>query len=135
MRSISLNPLRLPPVVALVILIVLALGPLAIAALTLTINNSAEAYIPPQSEAAIFERQLRERFPGDEVLVAAFVSEDLYQDAFLERFEQLVATMQQHPLVERVLAPETMDHISGTADGFVVEPLLDAAIRCAPRSR
>ncbi|MBK5930548.1 efflux RND transporter permease subunit [Halochromatium salexigens] len=125
----SLNPLRLPPVAALVILVSLAIVPMAIAALTLTINNSPEAYIPPQSEAAILERQLRERFPGDEVLVAAFVSEDLYQDAFLERLEQLVATMQEHPLVERVLAPETMDHISGTADGFVVEPLLDAAIR------
>ncbi|MFP4063088.1 MAG: efflux RND transporter permease subunit [Halochromatium sp.] len=129
MKRISLNPLRLPPLAALAILIVLAVGPLVTAALTLTINNSPEAYIPPQSEAAILERQLRERFPGDEVLVAAFVSEDLYQDAFLERFERLVATMQQHPLVERVLAPATMDHISGTADGFVVEPLLDAAIR------
>ncbi len=129
MRRIALNPLRLPPVMALAILLLVAVVPLAVATLTLTVNNSAEAYIPPQSEAAIFERQLRERFPGDEVLVAAFVSEALYQDAFLERLEQLVVAMQQHPLVERVLAPATMDHISGTADGFVVEPLLDSAIR------
>ncbi len=129
MKGLSLNPLRLPPVVALVLLVLLAVVPLAIAALTLTVNNSAEAYIPPQSEAAIFERELRERFPGDEVLVAAFVRDALYQDAFLERLEQVVAIMQQHPLVERVLAPGTMDHISGTADGFVVEPLLDQAIR------
>ncbi|MEA3641363.1 MAG: MMPL family transporter [Lamprobacter sp.] len=129
MRRLSLNPLFLPPWIALVILVLLAVVPLAIAALTLKVNNSAEAYIPQQSEAAIFERQLRERFPGDEVLVAAFAGEDLYTDTFFERFEQLVVAMQQHALVERVLAPSTMDHISGTADGFVVEPLLDQSIR------
>ncbi|MBK1706644.1 efflux RND transporter permease subunit [Halochromatium glycolicum] len=124
-----LNPLRLPPVAALLILVVMAIAPLVAAALSLTINNSAEAYVPPQSPAAVFERELRERFPGDEVLVAAFAGEQLYGDAFLERLEQVVAVMQQHPLVERVLAPETLDHISGSVDGFQVEPLLDSAIR------
>jgi predicted RND superfamily exporter protein len=106
-----------------------AIVPLAIAAFTLTINNSAEAYIPPDSTAAVFERELRGQFPGDEVLVAAFAGDDLYQDTFFTRLEQVVAAMQSHPLVERVLAPGTMDHISGTLDGFVVEPLLDRSSR------
>jgi len=123
-----LTPDRIPAKAALGLLLLLILAPWGMA-LNLTISNSVEAYLPPHSPAAVFERELRERFPVDEVLVAAFEGERLYTDAFLQGLEQVVEVLQRHPLVERVLAPSTLDHISGTEDGFLVEPLLDRAVR------
>lgn len=132
MRRLRLNPIDIPAPVALVALLLVVFGPLLIA-LNVTLSNSPEVYIPPDSSLAVFERELRERFPTDEVLAAAFAGEGIYGDEFLDGLDQLVEAMQRHPFVERVLAPSTMDHISGTVDGFSVELLLDADAR-APLS-
>ena len=128
MTGLFSNPTRIPATLAFGLLVLLTFGPLAIT-VDMRLSNSAEDYIPPHSDAAVFERELRERFPADELLVAAFEGEEIFEDAFLDALEQVVAAMQRHPLVDRVLSPETLDHISGTPDGFVVEPLLDREIR------
>lgn len=125
---VHLNPLRLPAGIALGLLLVLTLGPIPVA-INVTVNNSVEAYTPGDSPAAIFERALRERFPSDELLVAAFSHPGIFQDEFLSRLDDVVAEVRLHPLVDRVLAPSTLDHIRGTDDGFFVEPLLDADVR------
>ena len=111
-------------------LVLMAVVPFGIA-LNLTVSNSAEAYIPAQSPAAIFERELRQKFPVDEVLIAAFEGNRIFDDDFLRGLDRVVSALQRHPLVDRVLAPGTMDHIRGTADGFIVEPLLDQTQRAA----
>jgi uncharacterized protein len=58
-------------------------------------------------------------------LVVLLEGEHLFSDPALAAMEQVVGILQAHPRVDRVLALSTLDHIRGTADGFVVEPLLD----------
>lgn len=114
-----------PAPVALLLLVVMALAPLALVP-RIEINNAPEIYFPSSAVAVEFERGLRERFPEDQVIVAMFVSPDLYGDEFIGRMEALTEALQRHPLVERVISPMTMDRISGSEDGFVVEPLLSS---------
>lgn len=127
----------LPPVpVALALLVLMAVAPLALLP-RLEINNAPEIYFPSSAAAVEFERGLRERFPEDQVIVAMFEPPDPYADAFIERMEALTSALQRHPLVERVISPMTMDRISGSEDGFIVEPLLSSEIAAMldPRER
>lgn len=110
--------------VALAILIVLML--LANAALLrLRLDNAPEAYFPASSPTVRFESELRADFPLDQVLIALFEGPGLWDDAFLNPFFELVATLERDPLVERVLTVSTLDHIQGDEAGFQVAPLLD----------
>jgi predicted RND superfamily exporter protein len=120
-----MKPLSLPASLALAIVLLISLlggGTLA----WLKIDNAPDTYFPPGVPTVQFEHQLRETFPTDEVLVALFEAPDLFGDCFLEPFLRLTRSMEQHPLVDRVLAVGAFDQIRGTADGFSVEPLLSA---------
>ncbi|SFM25082.1 hypothetical protein SAMN05421721_101138 [Ectothiorhodospira mobilis] len=97
-------------------------GPLL---LQLELNNAPEVYFPKDDPAVAFDRQLRERFPQEQVLVALFEGEDLFDPAFLEPLHETVLAIRGDPRVERVLSVLTADHIRATADGFAVEPLVD----------
>ena len=123
-----MSPTVIPGRIALAILIILALAANA-ALLRIRLDNAPEAYFPVNSPTVQFENALREEFPLDQVLIALFEAPDqadvLWQDGFLGRYFALVKTLQRDPMVERVLSVATQDHIRGTADGFVVEPLLD----------
>lgn len=94
--------------------------------LRLQLDNSPEAYSPPDSPAVQFNRKLRAQFPEDQVLVLLFRGPDLFGADFLRRLDTVAGELQQHPLVERVLAPTRFDHIAGSEDGFAVQPLIDA---------
>ncbi|MBK1708077.1 efflux RND transporter permease subunit [Marichromatium gracile] len=121
---------RLPGALALALL--LLLGALSGALLPrLHLDNAPEAYFPGDAPAVRFESALRADFPPDQVLIALFEGEDLFSDAFLQPFFGLIEDIERNPRVERVLAVAGVDHISGTAEGFVVEPLLDAEIAAA----
>lgn len=117
----------LPAPVALVILLALAVLPGGLL-LNIELNNAPEVYFPDSSPAVMFEDELREEFPLDQVLVVLFEGEDLLSDELLSDLETVVRQLQAHPRVDRILALPTLDHIRGTADGFVVEPLLDTSV-------
>ncbi|MBK1691600.1 MMPL family transporter [Ectothiorhodospira mobilis] len=93
--------------------------------LQLKLNNAPEVYFPRDDPAVAFDRQLRERFPQEQVLVALFEGEDLFDPAFLKPLHETVLAIRGDPRVERVLSVLTADHIRATADGFAVEPLVD----------
>lgn len=93
----------------------------------LELDNSPEAYSPPESQAVQFSRSLRERFPEDQVLVLLFRGPGLFEADFLGRLDAAAQAIQALPLVERVLAPTRFDHIAGTEDGFAVQTLIDPA--------
>lgn len=127
----------LPPApFALLVLILMALAPAALLP-RLEINNAPEIYFPSSATAVEFERELRERFPEDQVLVAMFEPPDPYAEEFIARMEALATALQRHPRVERVISPMTLDRISGSEDGFIVEPLLsgETAVALAPEER
>jgi len=107
---------------AILALLVLLPGPLL---LNVTLDNAPEAYFPEDAPAVLFDQELREAFPQDQVLVALFRGDDLYSAAFLQPFDRLVQGLETRPGIDRVLAVTTVDQIRGTADGFRVEPLID----------
>ena len=113
----------LSPVVCLIVLalvLVLSLAEL----LRLNVNNAPEVYLPKTAPSVVLDRELRKKFPGDEVLIALFQG-DVYSTRFLSGLDQATQQLQNQPLVERVLSVFTVDHVAGSEDGFVVEPLLD----------
>jgi len=91
------------------------------------LNNAPEVYFPPQAPAVALDAQLREQFPEDGFLLGLFEGAGLYSVDVLERLDALARTLEDHRFVERVLSVTTMDHIEATADGFAVEPLIDAS--------
>ncbi|MFO8005758.1 efflux RND transporter permease subunit [Thioalkalivibrio sp.] len=119
MRRLRGHPLLALGILALLILLP---GPVL---LQVNLDNAPESYFPEDAPAVAFDRELRERFPQDQVLVGLFTGSHLYETRFLERIDALVRDMEADPTVERVLAVTTLDHIRATADGFTVDRLVD----------
>lgn len=115
----------LPHHIAALLLAVLLLLPAWPLLTNLSINNAPEAYFPPSDPAVIFENKLREQFPQDQILAALFQGNEIYSDQFIKALHSVVRRMNKHPLVERVVSATTMDHIAGSEDGFIVEPLVN----------
>lgn len=108
--------------------------------LKLHFNNAPEVYYPDDASAVQLRNELRKDFPSDEVLTVLFRADDVFEPEFLRRIDQLAVELQKHPLVERVLAPTTVEKIVATDDGFAVDLLvdpdsLDTADPAALRSR
>ncbi|WP_018873782.1 RND family transporter [Thioalkalivibrio sp. ALJ16] len=112
------------PTLALVLLALLILVPGPIL-LQVDFDNAPEAYFPADAPAVQFDREVREHFPQDQVLVGLFAGPGLFQPEFLERLGALARDLEADPTVERVLAVTTLDHIRATTHGFSVEPLID----------
>lgn len=114
--------LNRPRTAALLLAVILLLpGPLL---LSLKLDNAPESYFPANAAAVVFDREVRQHFPQEQVLVALFTGERLFDAGFLERLSELSAELQRDPLVERVLSVTSADHIEPTADGFSIEKLL-----------
>lgn len=110
---------------ALAIIVVVQLIGAALVLLRLDLNNAPELYFPHDAPATVLERELRTEFPNDEILIGLFAGEGLYSAGALAALDRVSARMERHADVDRVFALTRVDHIAGTADGFVVEPLLD----------
>ncbi|WP_341648645.1 efflux RND transporter permease subunit [Thauera humireducens] len=114
--------LRRRPVMAIILIIHLICGALL---LRLELNNAPELYFPSDAPATVLERELRAEFPNDEILIALFEGDDLYSSGVLGALDRVAGRMEAHPDVDRVFSVTRVDHIAGSADGFVVEPLID----------
>lgn len=95
--------------------------------LTLHVNNAPEVYYPDDAEAVLLRNRLRADFPSDEALTVLFYAEQPYARDFLLRVERFARALEDHPLVDRVLAVTRVEKISGTDEGFEVAPLIDPA--------
>jgi len=93
--------------------------------LRLDINNAPGLYFPADAPATVLERELREEFPSDEFLIGLFSDEHIYAAPTLAAIHRVVERMGRHPDVDRVFSVTSVEHISGTEDGFVVESLID----------
>ncbi len=96
--------------------------------LELEIDNAFDVWLPNEAPQVVFDEELRETFPRDQVLVALFEGDDLLSDAFLAALQSVTRAMERHDLVERVLTVTNVDQIRGTADGFVVDYLLSPEV-------
>ena len=95
--------------------------------LRLNLNNAPELYFPSDAPATVLERELRTEFPSDEFLIGLFQGDDVYSSTVLGALDRVAGSMDKHPDVDRVFSVTRVDHIAGSADGFVVEPLIDVA--------
>ena len=120
------------PRLAALILAALILLPLA-ALPRLKLDNAPETYLPANAPGVVFTRQLRAQFPEDQVLLALFSGPTLWETETLRRFDALGDTLEQSPLIERVLRVTRADHIEPTDDGFRVGPVVDLHLK-PPRS-
>ncbi len=93
--------------------------------LNLDINNAPKVYFPRDEPAVVIDNTIRKKFPNDQVAVLLFEGVALFSDGFLKAYDQLAERLSVHPQVKDVVALTTQDHISGSEDGFMVEPLID----------
>ncbi len=121
-RALRPRLLRLRAALALIVLIHVVGAALL---LRLELNNAPELYFPQDAPATVLERELRAEFPNDEILIGLFAGDDLYAAPTLAALDRIAARMEAHPDVDRVFSVTRVDHIAGSADGFVVEPLID----------
>ena len=103
----------------------------------LNINNSPRILFREDEPVMVVDNALRQKFPTDQVVILMFEGIALFSDDFLEVFDRLAHDLEAHPHIEKVLAVTTQDHITGSEDGFSVEPLLgvDALDESHPRER
>jgi len=93
--------------------------------LNLKINNAPKVYLPPDAPAVVADDKLREKFPSDQGMVLLFEGVALYSDGFLQAMAGLTEALESNPRIDKVISVTNQDHISGTDDGFIVEPLID----------
>ncbi len=94
--------------------------------LNLNIDNAPEVYFPDDEPAVVLDRELRKRFPDDQVFVLLFEGVALFSDGFFAAYDELARVLEQLDAVDEVVAATNQDHISGTQDDFIVGPLVDA---------
>jgi len=93
--------------------------------LRLDLNNAPGLYFPAHAPATVLEKELRREFPNDEFLIGLFQDDNIYTAERLKAIDRVAGDMARHADVDRVFAVTRVDHIAGSADGFVVEPLID----------
>jgi len=93
--------------------------------LNLNINNAPKVYLPADAPAILIDDELRKTFPSDQAILLLFEGVALYSDGFAAAFNTLAERLESNPLIDDVVNMTTQDHIIGTEDGFLVEPLLN----------
>lgn len=93
--------------------------------LKLNIDNSPTVYFPDDEPAVVLDRELRSRFPSDQVFVLVFEGVALFSDGFLTAYDELGRELLKLPLINDVVSVTTQDHIRGSQDAFIVERLID----------
>lgn len=103
----------------------------------LAINNAPNVYFAPGEEAVQVDARVRQTFPSDQVAVLMFDGVALFSDGFLEAFDHLAQELRADPRIRDVFSVTTVNHISGSEDGFEVGPLIDveALDETRPRDR
>jgi PAS domain S-box-containing protein len=93
--------------------------------LNLNINNTPKVYLPADAPSVIADNELRQYFPSDQAVLLLFEGVALYSEGFAVAFKALADKLSANPLIDDVINMTTQDHISGTEDGFIVEPLIN----------
>ncbi len=95
--------------------------------LNLNINNAPKVYLPSDAPSVLIDDKLRKIFPSDQGILLLFEGVALYSDGFAKAFKSLADKLESNPQIDDVINMTTQDHITGTDDGFIVEPLLDTS--------
>lgn len=91
----------------------------------LNINNAPKTFLPSDAPSVVYDNKIRETFPDDEVIIILFEGVALFSDGFLNAYYELGENLAEHELVDDVISLTRQDHISGSDEGFLVDPLID----------
>ena len=91
----------------------------------LNINNDPNVYFPDDEPAVILDEKLRAQFPNDQLYILLFEGLGLFSGDFLNAYHQLARTLEKDPLIQNVYGLTTQDHIAGSEDGFLIEPVIN----------
>ena len=91
----------------------------------LNINNAPKTFLPSDAPSVVYDDKVRETFPDDEVIIILFEGVALFSNGFLNAYYDLGETLAEHELIDDVISITRQDHISGSDDGFLVDPLID----------
>ena len=83
-------------IISLVVILTLLAGS-TFSLLHFTINNAPEVYFQPDAPAVVFEKELRQRFPTDQTLIALFEGPDLFDSEMLVRLKRVEQRMESMP--------------------------------------
>ncbi len=103
----------------------------------LNVNNTPKTFLPPDAPSVIADDTVRAVFPDDEVILLLFEGVALFSDGFLKAYSELSEELENHEWIEDVITVTNQDHISGSDDGFLVEPLInmEALDELSPKER
>lgn len=93
--------------------------------LKLNIDNAPEVYFPEHEPAVVLDRELRTRFPNDQVFVLLFEGVALFSEGFIEAYDTLARALLDLEAIDDVVSITLQDHIAGTEEDFIVERLVD----------
>ncbi len=93
--------------------------------LKLDIDNAPAVYLPDDQPANVVDRALHKRFPNDQVFVLLFEGVALYSDGFLRAYDAVARELEGLKSINEVRSLTLQDHITGTEDEFIVQPLID----------
>lgn len=91
----------------------------------LNINNAPKTFLPSDAPSVVYDDKVRETFPDDEVIIILFEGVALFSNGFLNAYYDLGEALAEHELIDDVISITRQDHISGSDDGFLVDPLID----------
>jgi predicted RND superfamily exporter protein len=91
----------------------------------LNVNNDPNVYFPDDEPAVILDEKLRAKFPNDQVYILLFEGDSLFSDKRLTAYHQLIRQLENNPLIKKVFGLTTQDHIAGSEDGFLIEPVIN----------
>ena len=94
----------------------------------LNIDNYPRVYFPDDEPAVMLDDKLRTQFPNDQVYILLFEGLALFSDDVLNAYHKLSINLEKNPLVEKVYGLTTQDHIAGSEDGFLIEPVINTLV-------
>lgn len=92
---------------------------------SLNIDNDPKVYFPEDEPAVVLDEKLRAQFPNDQVFILLFEGIALFSDNFLNAYHGLAKQLENNALVDKVFGLTTQDHIAGSEDGFLIEPVIN----------
>ena len=118
-----------PAAISLIVLLIVLLAARIVVdldnkSLAVSVDASIESLLPSEGKALQIYQDVRDKFVGDDFLVAVWVSDELFSPSVLTRFKRFTLALGQHPDVTRVDSLATATYVSAEEDFTNIDDFL-----------
>ena len=118
-----------PAAISLIVLLIVLLAARIVVdldskSLAISVDASIESLLPSEGKALDIYQDVRDKFVGDDFLVAVWVSDELFSPSVLKRFKQFTLALGKHPDVTRVDSLATATYVSAEEDFTNIDDFL-----------